>query len=63
MAVSAAEIQKYIKGISFPVSKADLLNKAKANGAPEDVCKWIEQLPSGEFGGPQDVMKGFGEIA
>lgn len=57
-----ANVMKYIKGIHFPAQKAELLAKAKENGAPEEVLQVLEQIPEQEFGGPQDILKGFGEV-
>lgn len=57
---SAAEVEKYLKGIDFPASKDDLISKARANGAPEEVCDIIEGLSSDNFNSPIDVMKAFG---
>lgn len=58
---SAAELEKYLKGVDFPASKNDLLNKAKANGAPSEVIDMIKSLPHDKFNSPIDVSKAFGE--
>jgi len=58
---SAAELEKYLKGVNYPVDKNTLLRKAKANGAPEEVCHMIENLHWDEFRSPIDVSKAFGE--
>ena len=60
--VSPAAVQKYLKGVEYPTSKNALIDAAKENDAPDDILKKIQQLPSNEFGGPQDVMKALGEI-
>ncbi len=59
--VSAADVQLYLKGISYPAHKQDLIDTARDAGAPSEIMQTIEQLPQDEFGGPQDVMKAFGE--
>lgn len=58
---SPANVQKYLKGQEYPAQKEDLLKTAKHNQAPDEVIREIEGLPAGEFHGPQDVMKGYGE--
>lgn len=59
---SPAEIQQYLAGMNYPTSKENLQRTAEQNGAPENVISMIRQMPEGEYGGPQDVMKAYGEI-
>ena len=59
--ISPAAVQAALKGISYPCTKQDLLNKARANGASDEILKALEALPADQFGGPQDVMKAFAE--
>lgn len=61
MRVSPAELQKYLKGVSYPVSKEDLINAAQNNGAPAEIVEKIKQLASDMFNGPQDVIKELGK--
>jgi Protein of unknown function (DUF2795) len=58
---SPANLQKFLKGQDYPARKQDLLKTAHSNRAPHEVIQTIEGLPDDEFGGPQDVMKGYGE--
>jgi len=58
---SPANIQKYLKGQDYPANKQDLVKTARENKAPEEVMEVLNALPEAEFGGPQDVMKGYGE--
>lgn len=60
--VSPADIQKYLKGAEYPVSKDELVDIAQENNAPEEVISQIQDLPAEEFGGPQDVMKALGQM-
>lgn len=59
---SPANVQKYLKGAHYPAKKDELLSKARDNGAPEEVIDVLEDLPEEEYGGPQDVMKAYGEL-
>ncbi len=59
---SPANVQKFLEGVSYPASKDDLIERAEENGAPEEVMETIRSLPADRFGGPQDVMKAYGEI-
>ncbi len=59
---SPANVQKYLKGVDYPARKRDLVDQAKKNAAPDEVVQVIQRFPDQEFGGPQDVMKAYGEI-
>lgn len=58
---SAAELEKYLKGVDYPASKDDLLDKARSNGAPDDVIDMINSLSESSFNSPIDVSRAFGE--
>ena len=59
---SPANVQTYLKGIDYPASKDNLLKVAKSNGAPKEVMDVLRQLPGDHYGGPQDVMKAYGQV-
>ena len=59
---SPANVQKYLSGVDYPADKQDLIEAARSNSAPDEVMQTIRQLPDEQYGGPQDVMKGYGEI-
>jgi hypothetical protein len=58
---SPSNVQAYLKGVSYPASKDDLVQAARTNGAPKEVMKIIQGFAEDEFGGPQEVMKAYGE--
>jgi hypothetical protein len=58
---SPANVQKYLKGVDYPANKKELVEQAKKNDAPQEVLEVIQRFPNQEFGGPQDVMKAYGE--
>jgi predicted outer membrane protein len=60
--VNPVQIQKYLKGVDYPASKAALLDKAKSLGADENVCASIAQLPDEDFQTPADVSQAFGRL-
>jgi hypothetical protein len=59
---SPANVQKFLHGVSYPADKKDLVEQARRNDAPDEVMETIKALPEEHYGGPQDVMKGYGEI-
>ena len=58
---SPANVQKYLKGVSYPSNKQDLVRQARENGAPEEILRVIDDFDADRFGGPQDVMKAYGQ--
>jgi hypothetical protein len=60
--VSASAVQLYLKGMHYPANKQDILNKAKANNAPENVLVYLENLPEREYQGPTNVQEEFGNL-
>ncbi len=59
---SPANVQKFLQGVDYPANKQQLVEKARDNDAPDEVMQTIRKLPEQDYGGPQDVMKGYGEI-
>lgn len=59
---SPANVQKYLRDVEYPASKQDLLAQAKRNDAPKEILDTLQRIPEEQFGGPQDVMKGYGEL-
>jgi hypothetical protein len=51
------ELQKSLAGASYPSSKEQLIERAKANGANQDVLADLKKLPDREFDGPDQVQK------
>jgi hypothetical protein len=49
------EIQKYLSGVDYPVTKQKLLDKARENGAGDDVLAALERLPERDYNGPNAV--------
>ena len=59
---SPANVQFYLKGVEYPTDKQTLIEQARRNDAPPEVMQTIQRLDRDEYGGPQDVMKAYGEI-
>jgi hypothetical protein len=60
--VNPIQLQKHLKGINYPVRKADLIDCAKNEGADETVLSTLEQLPDQEYETPTEVSQAIGEI-
>lgn len=54
---SAAMIERYLKGVSFPAEKEELIQQAKSNNAPEDVLRVLSRLKEKDYQTAIDVSK------
>jgi hypothetical protein len=54
------DIQKALKGISYPSDKQTLLDTAKSNGAGNDVTSALQALEDGSYNSPAEVSKAVG---
>jgi hypothetical protein len=62
MAPNPIQLQKYLGGVDYPISKQDLIQHARAKGADDEVIRTLERLPLDEFNSPNDVSEAFGKI-
>ena len=60
--MSAAELQHYLQGVSYPSRKDDLIRRARENRAPRDVLDLISILPDREFNSTVDVSRAVAEV-
>jgi hypothetical protein len=54
------DIQKALKGVTYPTDKQSLIDAAKSNGADDDALRQLEGLPDQQYGSPAEVSKGVG---
>jgi uncharacterized protein DUF2795 len=59
--VSPAEVERFLKGVDYPVNKDDLVKYVKQES--QEVLEVIQKLPNETFKKPTDVAKAIGEIA
>jgi hypothetical protein len=55
--INPIQLQKYLKGVDYPVDKAALIENAKKMGADENVCSSLESLPDQKFEAPVNVSQ------
>lgn len=60
MDVNPVELQKHLKGISYPASRDDLVSTAESNGAPAEIVDALRNAGQSEFSGPDQVQKALG---
>jgi len=61
MTVNPIELQKALSGVDYPTDKKTLIDKARDNGAGEDVVRTLESLPADRFNSPNDVSEAYGK--
>ena len=44
--MNPAQLEKHLKGINYPVSKAELVKHMERNGADQSICAAISCLPN-----------------
>jgi hypothetical protein len=52
---SPIEVQQFLKGMSYPASKEDLVNHAKRNRASDGIISMLNGMRTSQFSGPTDV--------
>lgn len=59
--VNPIQVQKFLKGVDYPATKAELLEKARSLGADQNIQETLEQLPDESFQTPADVSEAMGK--
>jgi len=57
MGVQVTDVQKALKGASYPAEKEQLVDLAESNDADEDVLDALRDMGDDTFDSPADVME------
>lgn len=60
--INPVKVQKFLKGIDYPVDKKTLIEKAKGNGADENVMHTLQRMSRETYNGPKDVSRAIGAL-
>ncbi len=60
--VNPIQVQKFLKGVDYPASKQELIDKARAEGADQNVVQTLQAMPGERFNSPNDVAQAIGKI-
>jgi hypothetical protein len=63
MDVNPIQVQKYLKGADYPMTKEDLVALAQKNGAPDDVIQQLQGMNRDSFDGPNAVTQAMKQSA
>lgn len=44
--LNPAQLERYLKAVNYPVSKAELVKQVERNGADQSICAAISSLPN-----------------
>jgi hypothetical protein len=56
------QLQRFLSGVDYPARKQDLVDRARRQGADDNVVQTLERLPRDEFNSPNDVSEAFGDL-
>lgn len=62
MTVNPIQLQKYLGGLDYPVSREDLVRRAQEKGADQKVLTTLRSLPRERFNSPNDVSEAVGDM-
>jgi hypothetical protein len=60
MDLNPIDVQKNLKGVSYPASRDQLVAAAEENGGDADLVEELRGLGEDEFESPAEVMKALG---
>ncbi|MFI9161414.1 DUF2795 domain-containing protein [Kitasatospora aureofaciens] len=55
--INPTDVQKALKGASYPADREELAETARSNGADESLVDQISDLDRDSFDGPDDVSQ------
>ncbi|MGI5917594.1 MAG: DUF2795 domain-containing protein [Anaerolineae bacterium] len=59
---SPIQVQRYLKGLQYPASKEDIIQRIKDSDAPNEVIEFMQRLPDQEYKSPIDISRAVGQL-
>jgi hypothetical protein len=56
------QVQKFLGGLDYPCTREQILQKARSEGADQNVMRALEQLPERRFESPVSISKEIGNL-
>lgn len=56
------QVQKFLGGLDYPVGKKDIVERARSEGADENVMNALERIPDREYDSPTAVSREVGKL-
>lgn len=57
VSMNPAQLERHLKGVSYPASKAELIKHMEQSGADECVCEAISSLPNQTYDSSATVSR------
>jgi hypothetical protein len=63
MTVTGVQLQEYLAGLDYPVSREDLVRWGQENGASTEMLQMLRALPPEEFDSPAELSEALNSLA
>ncbi|MGK5675345.1 DUF2795 domain-containing protein [Micromonospora sp. URMC 106] len=63
MTVTGVQLQEYLAGLDYPVSREDLVRWGQENGVSTEMLQTLRALPAEEFDSPAELGEALNTLA
>ncbi|MDO3702268.1 DUF2795 domain-containing protein [Micromonospora sp. LZ34] len=63
MTVTGVQLQEYLAGLDYPVSREDLVRWGQENGASTEMLQMLRALPAEQFDDPAELSEALNTLA
>ncbi|NJP32202.1 DUF2795 domain-containing protein [Micromonospora thermarum] len=63
MTVTGVQLQEYLAGLDYPVSRADLVRWGQENGVSTEMLQMLRALPAEDFDSPAELAEALNTLA
>ena len=56
---TSLSIERYVNDIDWPANRDEVINRLRANGAPEAIVERVQELPKHDFENEDDLRESF----
>ncbi|GAA4576057.1 hypothetical protein GCM10023176_46630 [Micromonospora coerulea] len=63
MTVTGVQLQEYLAGLDYPVSREDLVRWGQENGASTEMLQMLRALPAEQFDSPVELAEAMNTLA
>ncbi|PZF94886.1 DUF2795 domain-containing protein [Micromonospora deserti] len=63
MTVTGVQLQEYLAGLDYPVSRDDLVRWGQENGVSTEMLQMLRALPVEEFDSPAELSEALNTLA
>ncbi|QGN47084.1 DUF2795 domain-containing protein [Micromonospora sp. WMMD558] len=63
MTVTGVQLQEYLAGLDYPISRADLVRWGQENGVSTEMLQMLRALPAEDFDSPAELAEALNTLA